>query len=301
MRILMVCRYDWAGAVYGLMEAVNEHTEHLARAITFHTTSLAYPHDVLAPNWVDLWRLLEWAEVLNLYDGVASAVPDEILSKKAVIKSYLGSEYRQNWRYFNEQDAERGWPQTCTTVDLSQYGPIWLGQPVADLASEHEPNDSFVVCHASINEASRPRKGTAMVVEALDGLAGVKLDIVENLPHAECMKRKARASVLVDQVGPFAQGYGRNALEAWALGMPVVSGAPDKVCAALEQQAGVLPFYRVGTVGEIRSVVERMHDDLDFYAKWSARGQRFLRQWHRPAMVAGHFLDMCQDLVQRSR
>ena len=293
MRILMICQYDWAGAVHGLMEAINEHTEHLARAVTFHTTPLSFPHDVLSPNWVDLWRWLEWAEVLNLYDGVASSLPDEILSKKTVVRSYLGSEYRQNWRYFNEQDAKRGWPQTCTTVDLSQYGPTWLGQPIADLVDEHEPNDSFVVCHASINEASRARKGTAMVVEALDGLAGVKLDIVENLPHAECMKRKARASILVDQIGPHAQGIGRNALEAWALGMPVVSDAPDEVCQMLEQRAGELPFLRAGTVKEIRAAVERLRDDPNFYVEWRDRGRDFLHQWHAPATVAGRFIQLC--------
>lgn len=301
MRILMVCQYDWAGAVYGLMEAVNEHTEHLARAVTFHTTPLGYQYDMLDPSWVDLWRLLEWAEVLNLYDGVPSALPDEILSKKTVVRSYLGSEYRRNWQHFNRRDAERGWPQTCTTIDLSSHGPTWLGQPMAAIADEHEPSSEFIVCHAPINEASRARKGTAMVLEALDGLMGVKLDVIENLTHAECMKRKAKASVLVDQVGPHAQGYGRNGLEAWALGMPVVSDAPDEVCRALGQQTGRLPFYHAGTAEEIRMAVRELYERPDRYAEWRSKGREFFQQWHAPAKVADRFVQMCEEAMLEPR
>jgi len=83
---------------------------------------LGYPHDVLDPSWVDLWRLLNWADVLNLYDNAAVMLPGEVLGKP-VVRSYLGSEYRNNWRRFNQQDSERSWLQTCTMPDLALSCP----------------------------------------------------------------------------------------------------------------------------------------------------------------------------------
>jgi len=291
MRVLLICHHDWAGAVHALMDAVNRHTGHDARAIAFEPTWLDYPHDVLDPNWVDLWRLFNWADALNLYDNAAVMLPGEMLDKP-VVRSYLGSEYRANWQRFNRQDNEHGWPQTCTTIDLSLRGPAWLPQPMGDMADKYKPGDGFVVCHAPTN---RNGKGTDLVIEALDGMEGISLDLIENLPHDECMARKARAHVHVDQVGPHALvGYGRNALEAWALGMPVISDAPEEVCRALESKAGGLPFYRASTAGQVRAAVEELRRP-SVYAEWRDRGRRHLRRWHDPATVAECFIEICQN------
>lgn len=288
MRVLMICRHDWAGAVHALMDAVNKYTDHDARAIAFEPTWLDYPHDMLDPNWVDLWRLLNWADVLNLYDGVVPILPTEALDK-SVVRSYLGSEYRSNWQRFNQQDNERGWLQTCTTIDLSLYGPAWLAQPMGTM-DRPKPDGDFVVCHAPTN---RNGKGTNLVIEALDEMEGVNLDIIERLPHDQCMERKAKAHLLVDQVGPHALGYGRNALEAWALGMPVISNASDNVRQVLEKRAFGLPFYQASTASQIRLAVEKLRRP-DVYADWRDKGRRHLRRWHDPATIAECFVEVCQ-------
>jgi hypothetical protein len=288
VRVLLICHHDWAGAVHALMGAVNRHTDHDARAVAFESTWLDYPHDVLDPNWVDLWRLLNWADVLNLYDGVVPILPAEALDKP-VVRSYLGSEYRANWQQFNRQDKERGWLQTCTTIDLSLHGPMWLPQPMGTI-DRPERGNPFTVCHAPTN---RNGKGTSLVMDGLGGLEGVQLHIIERQPHSRCMAMKANAHLLVDQVGPHALGYGRNALEAWALGMPVISDAPDEVRQALKGKAGGLPFYRASTAAQVRAAVEELRRP-DVYAEWRDRGRRHLRKWHDPATVADCFVEACQ-------
>jgi len=132
-------------------------------------------------------------------------------------------------------------------------------------------------------------------MEALDGLDGVRLDVLERLPHVQCMERKAKAHVLIDQVGKYALGYGRNALEAWAFGLPVISDAPDEVCQAL----GELPFYQASTVEQIRSAVKQLHSSHPFYAEWSARGYAHLRRCHDPLAVAEQFAEICQQAIDR--
>lgn len=295
MRILMVCIHDWAGAAYALAQAVNEHTKHLARVVVFESTWLGYPCDVLAPNAVEFWALLDWADVLNVYGNAQMSLPEEMLGKP-IVKSYLGSDYRNGWEQFNRQDAAHSWPQTCTTMDLSLYGPTWLPFPMAAIHGREPDDEPFTVCHAPTN---RIKKGTSMVVEALDGLDGIKLDLLERMPHAQCMERKARAHVLIDQVGPRALGYGCNAVEAWALGMPVISDGPDTVCEALEKRAGALPFYRASTAEQIRSAVERLRDEPSFFAEWSDWGRTYLRRWHDPSSIANQFAEICRRAKDR--
>lgn len=294
MRILMVCVYDWAGAAQTLAQVVNEHTDHIARVVAFKSTYMGYTCDALAPSDVEFWSLLEWADVLNVYDNAQALLPNEVLGKP-IIKFYLGSEYRHNHEHFNRLDTERDWTQLCSSLDLSLYGPTWLPFPMG-VAYRPKPDDEpFVVCHAPTN---RKKKGTALVIEALDGLDGVRLDILEHLPHSQCMERKAEAHVLIDQVGEHAMvGIGCNALEAWVYNMPVISDAPDDVCRMIEEHCGRLPFYRASTAEQIRSAVNQLRANPSFFTEWAERGYMFLRRWHDPLTVANQFVEICQGVL----
>src|SRR5204862_7657294 len=79
-----------------------------------------------------------------------------------------------------------------------------------------------VVLHAPSNRA---RKGTERVIAACAGLA-VELEIVEGLHHDEARERYRRADIVVDQLN--AGWYGIFAIEAMALGQPVVSFLHDE-------------------------------------------------------------------------
>src|SRR6202140_2795840 len=81
-----------------------------------------------------------------------------------------------------------------------------------------------LVVHAPSN---RSKKGTEDVIAAC-ALLPVELDLVEGVPHDEARERYARADVVVDQL--YAGWHGVFALEAMALGKPVVSHLkPDVV------------------------------------------------------------------------
>jgi hypothetical protein len=292
MNILLIAQYDWSGAGYALAEAINQHTDHQARHVTLEgQTYLEYPHDILKPDLGELRRLIDWADVLNLHDD-----QDILGGRLPVVKTYHGSYYRQDWNAINEGDKSLGYHQTCLTIDLSLYGPRWIGRPIT-LNGEHDPDpDTFKVIHAPTDRA---KKGTALVVEALGDLDGVELEIIEKVTNAECLKRKAKGHILVDQMGPNALGYGTNALEAWALGMPVVSSAPDTLRLAFAEALRTtgLPFVSVGTADELRDAVETLRDDEELYRFWANAGRDYLRLWHDPANVAERFIEVCERLV----
>jgi glycosyltransferase involved in cell wall biosynthesis len=107
----------------------------------------------------------------------------------------------------------------------------------------------------------------------------VELDLVEGVPHTEARERYRRADVVVDQLN--AGWYGLFAIEAMALGKPVVSFLHDDARLRTREAFGLdVPIVqatketltdalrplvdapaerrRLGTAG--RAYVERVHD-----------------------------------------
>jgi glycosyltransferase involved in cell wall biosynthesis len=90
-----------------------------------------------------------------------------------------------------------------------------------------------VVLHAP---SSRSRKGTEHVVAACKELE-VELEIVEGLDHREAFERYRNADVIVDQLN--AGWYGVFAIEAMALGKPVVTFLHEEAVRKTEEAFGV--------------------------------------------------------------
>src|SRR5205085_1550329 len=80
--------------------------------------------------------------------------------------------------------------------------------------------------------SSRARKGTEHVIAACERL-GVELDLVEGLDHREAFERYRNADIVVDQLN--AGWYGVFAIEAMALGKPVVTFLHDEAVRRTEE------------------------------------------------------------------
>ena len=289
MNILILARGDWSGAGHALAEAVRAHTPHAVRQVAMRDYWTRYPADEFAPSQERIAELLDWADVWNLHDDAHTLAPSGTQWKPTVI-TYHGSHYRAYHEAWNAEAKARGWQQTVLTQDLSRFGPQWLGRPQADLSFDWQPLPGRIV-HAP---TKRDAKGTEAVVEAIRNLPGVTLDLIEWQPWAECLRRKAQAWLCIDQIGPLAQGYGTNALEAWAYGMPVISGSSDDVADRIEALAGGLP-YLDATPATLREQIMLLRDDETVYRHWQAAGQRVLQAHHAPAVVAERFVKLCED------
>jgi glycosyltransferase involved in cell wall biosynthesis len=90
-----------------------------------------------------------------------------------------------------------------------------------------------LVLHAP---SSRARKGTEHVVTACAEL-GVDLDVVEGLDHRQAFERYRGADVIVDQLN--AGWYGVFAIEAMALGKPVVTFLHDEAVRRTQDAFGL--------------------------------------------------------------
>ncbi len=326
MNILILARYDHSGAGYAMMQAINEHTEHQAQQVAHADSYLDYPVDVFSPSANDLSELWEWADVVNVHDEGDVFIPENG-PYRPMFTTYHGSEYRSRWPWYNEYDRRRGRIQTALNLDLAMLGPRWLPRPVEDLwhlrhyVESHDDGNlfdelfeaghgqsscctntthfwkglpgccaKFRVAHAPTNRAI---KDTDKVIKALDGLDDVELVLIENKSNAECIEIKATCHLLLEE---FKLGYGTNALECWAMGIPVVAHAFPGITNYIRHNINTLPYVDT-PLEDLRERVIELRDDRDAYTEAADRGRAYWLMYHEPARVAERIVQVCEETL----
>ena len=142
-------------------------------------------------------------------------------------------------------------------------------------ARDYHFHSPIRVCHATRN----PYKGTAFVERALSELAKkypVELVLLRNLPYAEALRRKQDCDIFVDQLtNAGGWGYGMSSVEAFSMGMPVVTNIPEQMSARLGQN----PFVQA-TPESIQDVLEDLLTDEDRCKSLAAAGHEWVRATH---------------------
>jgi len=193
-------------------------------------------------QWRAFARLAPQTDIFHFYFGL-TLLPKSIqfpllraLGKRSVMH-FLGSDIR------GKPPEQLAWAQRAGARVVGSYDAIrWVPDahvipPGIDVAAiEPAPpanRERPVVVHAP---SSRTRKGTEHVVAACAAL-DVDLEIVEGLDHREAFERYRRADVIVDQLN--AGWYGVFAIEAMALGKPVVTFLHDEAVRRTEEAFGL--------------------------------------------------------------
>jgi glycosyltransferase involved in cell wall biosynthesis len=249
-------------------------------------------------QWRAFARLLRQTDVFHFYFGL-TLVPRSLqfpllrAARRRSVVHFLGSDIRGK----SPEElafARRAGAQVVGSYDALQWVPdADVVPPGIDLTAfaPVPPTDRQrpVVVHAP---SSRRRKGTEHVIAACEQL-DVELELVEGLHHDEARRRYERADIVVDQLN--AGWYGIFAIEAMALGKPVVTFLREETVRRTEEAFGVeVPIVsatketlaerlrplvespaerrRVGAAS--RAYVERFHDVdrnadrlLDLYAR----------------------------------
>jgi glycosyltransferase involved in cell wall biosynthesis len=216
-----------------------------------------------ATQWRAFARLAAKTDIFHFYFGL-TLLPKSVqfpllraLGKRSVMH-FLGSDIR------GRSPAELAWAQRAGARVVGSYDAIrWVPDayvvpPGIDVrAIEPAPptdRERPVVLHAP---SSRSRKGTEHVVAACKEL-DVELEIVEGLDHREAFERYRNADVIVDQLN--AGWYGVFAIEAMALGKPVVTFLHDeavrKTEKAFELEVPIVNATAETLAGALRPLVE---------------------------------------------
>jgi glycosyltransferase involved in cell wall biosynthesis len=240
-------------------------------------------------------RLLPRADVFHFYFGL-TLIPKRVqfaflhvFGRKAVMH-YLGSDIR------GKPPEALAWGRRADAEVIGSYDAIrWVPHahvipPGIDVAAIEPapPSDRArpLILHAP---SSRRRKGTETVLAACEGL-DADLELVEGLHHDEAFERYRRADVVVDQLN--AGWYGVFALEAMALGKPVVTYLHEDAVRRTEEAFGVrVPLVHV-TKETLRERLGELVADPELRRRIGAESRAYVEHVHDLERVADRLLDL---------
>jgi glycosyltransferase involved in cell wall biosynthesis len=141
-----------------------------------------------------------------------------------------------------------------------------------------------LVVHAP---SSRRRKGTEHIVAACAELP-VDLEIVEGLDHHEAFERYRAADIVVDQLN--AGWYGVFAIEAMALGKPVVTFLHDEAVRRTEEAFGIEVPVVSATAETLSDRLRPLVENPAERARVGAASRAYVERVHDADVVADRLL-----------
>ena len=252
-----------------------------------------------ATQWRAFGRLARQTDVFHFYFGL-TLVPKSAqfpllraLGKRSVMH-FLGSDIRGKTP--GELDwSKRAGARVVGSYDAARWVPdAFVIPPGIDLSgiepSPPSDRERPVVLHAP---SSRTRKGTEHVVAACEQL-GVELEIVEGLDHREALERYRNADVVVDQLN--AGWYGVFAIEAMALGKPVVTFLHEEAVRRTEEAFGVEVPIVSATRDTLADVLRPLVDSPEERRRIGTASRAYVERVHDADAVASRLVDLYAGL-----
>ncbi|TKJ41890.1 hypothetical protein CEE37_04795 [candidate division LCP-89 bacterium B3_LCP] len=151
-------------------------------------------------------------------------------------------------------------------------------------------NDPLIIGHACRAQSARHFKGTDHIIKVMNELERdfpVKFDLVEGLPNDECMRRKERWDIAVDQIADRGGwGYGMNSLETLAMGVPTCTRMNDKCDAFFTDH----PFVNVDE-NSLKDKLVELIENRDHRRQLGKEGRKWVEE--------NHSLDAVMDQLYR--
>ncbi len=248
-----------------------------------------------ATQWQAFARLLPHTDVFHFYFGL-TLVPGRLqfpllrAARRKSVFHYLGSDIRgktpeelgfgrrADAQVVGSWDAIRWVPEAEVIppgLDLSHYKAV----PPSDRARP-------VIVHAP---SSRRRKGTEHIVAACTGLEA-DLRLVEGLHHDEARRHYREADIVVDQLN--AGWYGVFAIEAMALGKPVVTFLHEEAVGRTEEAWGVRVPLVSATKETLRERLRALVESPEERRRIGAESRAYVERVHDIERVADRLLDL---------
>jgi glycosyltransferase involved in cell wall biosynthesis len=244
-------------------------------------------------------RLAPQTDVFHFYFGL-TLLPRSVqfpllraLGKRSVMH-FLGSDIR------GKTPRELDWSRRAGARVVGSYDAVrWVPDahvipPGIDLASiEPAPppaRERPLVLHAP---SSRRRKGTEHVIAACEQL-GVELEIVEGLDHREAFERYRAADVVVDQLN--AGWYGVLAIEAMALGKPVVTFLHDEAVRRTEEAFGIEVPIVSATKDTLADMLRPLVESSEQRSRVGAASRAYVERVHDLQPMTDRLLDLYAHL-----
>lgn len=278
---------DTAGAGYAFKTAFDVAApEWSARAICRSTNYLDYQTDIVwSPRHPSrkMTDLLQAADVVHTMNSPRPLGWFKPRSSQRLVVHHLGTTFRRDPEAMSAICREYGAVEVTDSIDLLFDGIGWLPIP-ADLAalaklrrSVYSASNTTRIVHAPTDREYKDTDAIIAAVESLSRRYPISFDLIEKVPNRQCLRRKAEADIFVDQL---KYGFGLNAIECWAMGIPVVSGLDDDIAKKRGKAMwGQLPWADA-TATTLESVIEHLIVNEKWRDRLGERGLAHAQRWH---------------------
>lgn len=312
MNVLILSdRTDIAGIGIALKQAFDKHsTTWKARAVRRNDVGYGYPADIEwrgGPAVRLIAKLFAAADVIHVLQRPHVATKFAGWERKAIVVHHLGTYFRRDPVGVSAACRQIGATELAGSLDLIPLGDMELLPIVADIDKfsairqrVYQPSDKVRIAHAPTNRAFKSTVNFLDAVDRLEKKHPIEVDIIEKVPWEECLERKARADILFDEL---THGYGANALEAWSMGIPVVSGVADnRVRELMVGKFGgrSLPFLEA-TPHTLERTLETLIIDPDLRSALARRGRKHVELFHSGAAIVARATDIYERLLARRK
>lgn len=265
------------------------------RAVRGSDTYLNFPGDVLAERvpMKEIADLYRQADVIHCSNSLWwwRRLVRQTGVQKPVVVTYQGTAFRSSPKPHIDEARAAGAIQMVSTIDLLTCFDDWdegrwAPHPVSvdeflgmRAAVEKDPGHIFAY-HSPTN---RRVKNTEDFIRACrlveQELPNFSWHVAEGIPWERNLQLKAGADLVYDQL---VLGWGNNATEAWAMGIPAISATSfDYVQGLMEDILGEneTPGYPA-TVETLHVALRDLSADAGLREHWGARGLNYVRRWH---------------------
>lgn len=322
MNVLMIAVNDPAGTGIAFCQAVNRLGRHTCRIVTLETRyTHSWGKDLHVPDLDDaglaeLERLLKDSDVFHFHMTadehlrLGPFLPADHLAGKAVVHHEHGHhEFRGDPERFRRKYRELGRTHLLvSTPDLLRMMPEARWQP--NLVHEAEPlytpsarpwpgpAEPLRVAHSPTRKDLKNTDDLlAVAAELAQAGAPIELDLIDDVPHSQCLARKREAHVLFDHMQGY---YGVSSLEGLSQGLAVIAGLDAWNLRHAAEFAGVaeaeLPWVLARGRAELKAVLGGLAAAPDRCREIGAASRRFMERCWSEAKVAGRLCDFWDGL-----
>ncbi|WP_285907105.1 glycosyltransferase [Pseudodesulfovibrio pelocollis] len=309
MKILMLAINDPAGTAIQFCRAINRHTPYTARLATLETRyTHAWEKDLhlpdLGPDGVEeLGMLMREADVFHFHmtcderQPFGPHLPADHLRGKAVVHHHHGHhDFRTNPGAFRDKYQRLGRTNLLvSTPDLMKLLPEARWQPnlvpvddplFTPLPGRFEHPGPLRVCHSPTRKDLKNTDDFLAVVKAMEcGPLRLAVDLIDDVPNAECLARKRRCHVLFDHMQGY---YGVSSLEGLSQGLAVIAGLDAWNREQVAGFAGTddLPWVLAAIRSDLEARLRELAGDRDHCRAVGDASRRFMvERWSDRAVV----------------
>ena len=305
LKVMALGDYDPGGVVGRFQQAADHLGGPAIRSAHRTEAYFRFPRDLLwAPGTEKLvQQLAREADVLHL-NNTHAPLGRIAAGAKPTLMHHHGSRFRRAPAGLLDAARKGHWVQAVSTVDLLRHAPNLHWLPTAydvdqlgafGAAHAREPDGRIRVVSAP---TSRVTKSTEALIAACARLKAeglpVDLVLVEGKRWDECVAVKATADIYFDQVG---LGYGCNAIESWAMGIPVIAGADAWTLAKMTELFGKLPFYPA-TEATIADAIRALATSKRLRTQYANRGLAHARRFHAEEPALARLVELYAEAVR---